>query len=444
MKFGSHLGKGLWAVAVKALPVVNGVATVFLVIRALPQREYGAFVLVQTVFAFGVALANALALMPLIKYAAEKRDAGPYLAASLFINAAFFALVSVVTLALGGPFTALVAGEGRDAAAALLPWLPALFATVWYRNFAVALLQASYSLPRIFAIDAAHLLGIPAGVLAMRALGRFETAEDLLGIIVGAQVLSTIVAAVLTRREMAVRMPLRRDVLGEIWRFGRFTFGGTAFYAVFAQLDVFFVSAGGGLVAAATYNAAKVFMKVFDLVAQVVQMFLIPFSSKRSAAGDTGGLRTAAEKTIAFTTIVLFPVFLAMALFPEELLRILYGEKYLQGAWIVRVLSLMALVTPWAAVTSSCLVGVGRVKTGFWMSIVLVLVSTPLYALLTPMLGGTGTIAGYVASSVVVAVWGAVALRDVIPLRPGAVARRWRDVREFLKGFRRGPGSTQA
>jgi O-antigen/teichoic acid export membrane protein len=442
MKFGSHLGKGLWAVAVKTLPVINGIATVFLVIRTLPQQEYGAFVLVQTVFAFATALAGALALMPLIKYAAEKEDRGPYIAATLFLYGIFFAAVSLLALALREPFVRLVAGDGAAAAAELIPYLPALFATVFYRNFAVALLQASYQLKRIFAIEAVQLLGIPLGVVIMRALGRFETATDFLLIILAAQALSTLVALHLTRRETSVPMPLRRTVLSEIWRFGRFTFGGTAFYAVFAQLDVFFVSAHGGLVAAATYNAAKVFMKVFDLVNQVVQMFLIPFSSKRSAAGETAALRTAAEKTIAFSTIALLPVFLVMAFFPEQILRLLYAEKYVQGAWIVRILSLMALVTPWGAVTSSCMVGVGKVQAGFWMSIVLVVLSTPLYALLTPLFGGAGTILGYVIAIVAVTAVSARVLRPMLPLEPRAVARRWRDVREFLKSLPRKRGST--
>jgi O-antigen/teichoic acid export membrane protein len=438
MKFSSHLGKGLWAVAVKTLPVINGIATVFLVIRALPEREYGAFVLLQTVFVFAMALANALALTPLIKFAAEREDRGPTIAAALVMNGAFFAAVSLLVLVLREPFARLVAGDGAAAAAGLLAYLPALFATVLYRNFAVALLQASYRLKDIFAIEAVQLLGIPAGVAALRAAGRFETATDLLAVVLTAQTLSSLTALALTRRDMAGPMPLRRDVLGELWRFGRFTFGGTTLYSVFSQLDVLFVSSYGGLVAAATYNAAKVFMRVFDLASQVVQMFLIPFSSKRSSSGDTADLRTAAEKTVAFTTIALLPVVLAMALFPEQILRLLYAEKYVQGAWIVRILSVLGLVTPWSAVSSSCLLGAGRVREGFWMAVGLVAIAIPLYVLLTPQFGGTGTMLGLVTAITIVTFWAVRVLRPLVPLRIVAVARRWRDVAEYIRSLTAG------
>lgn len=438
MKFSSHLGKGLWAVAVKTLPVINGIATVFLVIRALPEREYGAFVLLQTVFVFAMALANALALTPLIKFAAERDDRGPTITAALVVNGAFFAAVSLLVLVVREPFARLVAGDGAAAAAGLLTYLPALFATVLYRNFAVALLQATYRLKDIFAIEAVQLLGIPAGVAALRAAGRFETATDLLAVVLTAQTLSSLTALILTRRDMAGPMPLRREMLGELWRFGRFTFGGTTLYSVFSQLDVLFVSSYGGLVAAATYNAAKVFMRVFDLASQVVQMFLIPFSSKRSSSGDTADLRTAAEKTVAFTSIALLPVVLAMALFPEQILRLLYAEKYVQGAWIVRILSVLGLVTPWSAVTSSCLLGAGKVREGFWMAVALVAIAIPLYTLLTPQLGGTGTMLGLVTSITIVTFWAVRVLRPLVPLRIVAVARRWRDVAEYMRSFTAG------
>ena len=49
MRFGRHIGRGLWAFADKALPAVYGIGFILLVIRVLPEREYGAFVVVHTV-----------------------------------------------------------------------------------------------------------------------------------------------------------------------------------------------------------------------------------------------------------------------------------------------------------------------------------------------------------------------------------------------------------
>ena len=50
MEFGKHIGKGLWGIADKALPVVYGISYIVLVIRVLPEEEFGNFVLIQEVF----------------------------------------------------------------------------------------------------------------------------------------------------------------------------------------------------------------------------------------------------------------------------------------------------------------------------------------------------------------------------------------------------------
>ena len=62
MEFGKHIGKSLWGVADKALPVVYGFGYVILVIRVLPEEEFGNFVLLQEIFLILSGLATAVAL----------------------------------------------------------------------------------------------------------------------------------------------------------------------------------------------------------------------------------------------------------------------------------------------------------------------------------------------------------------------------------------------
>ena len=61
MEFGKHVGKGIWAFGDKALPVVYGIGFIFLVVRVLPAKEYGAFVIAQTIFTFATARGYSLA-----------------------------------------------------------------------------------------------------------------------------------------------------------------------------------------------------------------------------------------------------------------------------------------------------------------------------------------------------------------------------------------------
>src|SRR5512136_2326119 len=73
MEFRKYLRQGIWGLADKALPVVYGIGYVLLVIRVLPEEEFGLFVLVQEIFLIISGLATAFALQPLLKFGSEDR-----------------------------------------------------------------------------------------------------------------------------------------------------------------------------------------------------------------------------------------------------------------------------------------------------------------------------------------------------------------------------------
>ena len=86
MQFGKHIGKGIWAFDDKALPAIYALGFIFLVVRTLPEQEYGSFAIIQSIFLIVSSLGYALALQPLTKFAAETDDNGAYIVASLVVD----------------------------------------------------------------------------------------------------------------------------------------------------------------------------------------------------------------------------------------------------------------------------------------------------------------------------------------------------------------------
>ena len=104
MEIGKHLNKGMWGLADKALPVVYGVGYVWLVIRVLPEEEFGNFVLVQEVFLIVSGLATAFALQPLLKFSSEDNaDISGIVSAAFVLNVAFTIIASLMVVALSTP-----------------------------------------------------------------------------------------------------------------------------------------------------------------------------------------------------------------------------------------------------------------------------------------------------------------------------------------------------
>ncbi len=433
MEFGKHIGKGVWAFADKALPAIYGIGFVFLVVRGLPEKEFGAFVVIQTMFAIVTALATSFALQPLTKFVAETRQPEKYVVSSLLLQFLFFLLTSVAAVVFKDALSALLDKQHLVNLVSLIGYLPLLLVAAYYRNFAVSLLQARYRVERIFWIDAVYFLGVLGAVSMTRSAGIFHSASDMLSINVFMLACSSLLSIVLTWREMSSSLSMDKEALRAMWNFGKYTSGGNVTYILFSQLDIFFVTSFAGVVAVAMYNSAKVLTRLFDMVAQVLQMFLIPFSSKAYSKQETEKLTSVAEKSICFSVLVLIPICVAMFFFPQQILHLLYKGKYDGGASIVRMFSLLALIVPWNTVAGSYMIGMGKVKEGLYSGLALVAIALPTYFLLTPMAGALGTSIGYVAANFVVTFVLVNLLKPQLHLKMSNVASRVQDAWSYMK-----------
>jgi O-antigen/teichoic acid export membrane protein len=433
MEFGKHIGKGIWAFADKALPAVYALGFIFLVVRVLPEREYGSFAVIQSAFLIISALGFALALQPLTKFAAETSENGPYIMASLVVNALFYSAISVAVVVFKSSIAGVIDSTGEGNFVQLAPYLPLLLLTSYYRSFAVSLLQAGYEIQKIFWIDAVYFLGTFVLIIIAQGLGRFHTAEDMITLNIYGQALSSVLAMTLTGRSVWTKLEARGDAFRKMWDFGKYSFGGNSIYTIYAQMDVFFISHFVGVLGVAMYNAAKNLTRLFDMLGQVLQMFLIPYSSKAHARGDQKGLLSTAEKAICFSTVLFLPVLLIFTIFPREVLHFLYGGRYDASAPILRIFGILALVLPWNGVVVSYMTGTGMVKQGFYFIVGLIILAVPTYALLTSSLGTLGPSIAYVSIFsffTVILTW---YLRRLVTLTPRGVYRRVSDIASYVK-----------
>ena len=434
MEFGRHLSKGIWAFGDKGLPALFGIGMIFLVVRILPENEYGSFVLVQTLYTLASTLGTALALLPLTKFAAETTENGPYITAALTLLALFFAAVSVVVIALQTPLIALLDPRNEGHLSSLMLFIPVLLLTAYFRNFAVALLQATYRVREIFWIDAVYFLGSLVFFAAAKRMNHFSTASDVFVSITLAQILSSLTALACTRRQITgIRLPAI-SAIRTLWDFGKYSFCTTGLSAVFSQMDVFLLSSLVGVGAVAVYNAARILTRAFDMMTQLIMMFLLPFSSRHYAAGNIQTLSSTAEKTICFTTIVLLPVAFIMIAFPGEILHLLYGQRYAEGAPIVRILGFVVFVVPWTAVSSSFVGGIGRVKEALFFGVGLVVVSGIVYPLCITGFQAAGAALAFVAVSTLFGVSVTVYVQRFVPISVRGTYLRVRDIRTFALG----------
>lgn len=431
MEIGKHLNKGMWGLADKALPVVYGVGYVWLVIRVLPEEEFGNFVLVQEVFLIVSGLATAFALQPLLKFSSEDNaDISGIVSAAFVLNVAFTIIASLMVVALSTPAGMLL---NSTSLGSLLLYVPAMLLASLVRNFTMTLLQARFRIREVFWMDAAHFLGAPFLVWIWSRMHMFDEALDLVFINIISLTFSSIVGFWFVRGTVRFAVKPSHADFRKTWDFGKYSLGSVVSSLFSTKADSFILSAFTGPVQVAVYNSAKIFVRLYEMASQVVQMFVLPAASRLSSQREQASLKALTEKAILFLSIGLLPVTLLFLAFPAFLINLVYAGKYLEAVPILRVFSILTFVVPVTVVGSNVIMGLGDARRSFILGVQLLAASLVSFLLFIPPFGAMGAAWGYVAASALIAWLTARALRDFVPITPVEVFRRVSDIRGFIE-----------
>ena len=431
MELGRHLGKGIWGLADKALPVAYGVAFVVLVIRVLPEREFGNFILIQEIFLIISGFAQGFALQPLLKFAAEENAEGRgIVSAGFMLNAAFTLLCALIIVVIRVPLSELL---NSPTLAPLLLYVPAMLAASLMRNFTMVVLQTKFRIKEIFWTDAAHFLGAPVLVYAMSKLHKFDTALDLIVINIISLSVSSAVGTVLSWSMLSIRAKVSSGEVRKLWDYGKYSLGGIVSFLVSTRSDSFILSAFTGPIQVAVYNSVKVFIRIYDMVTQVVQMFIFPAVSRLSSKGESGSLKALIEKSILFSTIGMLPVSLMFVALASPLVNIVYQGRYVEAIPMLQLFAVLSFLVPITAVATSALLGLGQARLGFVVSLESFVASVALYLVCISLWDVLGATIGYILSAFVLAWLSTYYMNRFIPLRTRDVLARTNDIRQFLK-----------
>jgi lipopolysaccharide exporter len=436
VEFGKHIGKSLWGVADKALPVVYGFGYVYLVIRVLPEEEFGNFVLLQEIFLILSGLATAVALSPMLKFASEETgDAAGTIGAGILINIAFVVATSIIVVALRVPMGLVL---HSPALTPLLLYIPVMLIASFIRNIALILLQTRFGIARIFWVDAVHFLGAPLLVWIYSRMHLFDTAEDLIMINILSLSASSLLGLVLTWSLFRWRLKPSGEEIRRMWEYGKYSLGGNASYLVYSRADTFILSAFTGPAQVAVYNSAKIFTRIFDMVTQIIQMFILPGASLLSSRGERSTLKVVVEKSIMFATVGMIPIMAGMLLFAGPLVSIIYGGRYPEAILILQIFALMSIAVPAFAIGSNVLMGLGEARASFALGMQLLAVSLVAYLITIPWLGAIGAAVGVVIASYIMG-WVALArVQKFVPFSVREVLARRQDIQTFISRHFRG------
>lgn len=153
-------------------------------------------------------------------------------------------------------------------------------------------------------------------------------------------------------------------------RFGRYLVGESLLNTLIRQADIL---VGGLTVSSAMLGIYSVprdlSLRVGMSINPVITRVGFPVMSRFQ--GDINTLKSVYAKTLRMTASVNFPIYIALSLFAEEIVALLYGPRWHEARMYLRLLAIWGLLRSTGNPVGSLLHAVGKVRLAFWWNVVL-------------------------------------------------------------------------
>lgn len=394
--WGRLVSVGLPAVVSQGTNALWGVVTL-LVARVLPERQYAAFSLAKTVEILAVTIGGGFVMQALLKYASE----GSGRRAETVNSAAVLALALTVAgagllLACGGVIQSFYGGiplAGLPAVLSLMVLSEGICAVP--RNNLLAVQKTR----QVMWGDITGFAVRTSVVLFLALSGRLSSPHP----IFISQALSNVACLLILLRgggrffEKGAR--LVKESFVRVWRFSVYTLGTSLAAYIYSWTDILMLGrmAPGDV---ATYGVARSLTMFVASLNQAANIVLLPLASRMHTTGRTPGVAARTWQGILLVEAIQLPFIAVFAIFPRQILDLLFEGRYTDGWAVVTVLALLNLARPVGSLFSSTACGLGKPEYSLRSVLVSALLNVGLNALLIPRIGGLGAAYATVISMV--------------------------------------------
>ena len=162
-------------------------------------------------------------------------------------------------------------------------------------------------------------------------------------------------------------------------------------YSFFFDLDLMFVKKlVPGAASAGYYTSAKAIANVIPFAFAALSAALYPAVSKAYSSADMTSLKDYIWKANRLLLQVILPLFIIVSLNSKEILRLIYGEEYLAGAPVLRLLIFSSSMLAFFIIYRSIIIGCGFPKVSSAITLMLLPVYISLQVILIPVYGLVG------------------------------------------------------
>jgi len=436
MRFSDYLAKSFLAGLDKSLPVLYGLGYIFVVVPALPEREFGLLGLVEVVFYFILTVESGLVQTPMAKFIAETASSGWAIPSGFLLSSIVLSSLGVASYAFGGLLSSLF---NAPELTGILWCVPLLLASSYLKNLTSQICIARHWTGRLVVIDAMYFLGSLAIVVYWGRAGVLSAATHVLLANIFTACAASLLGVLFTRQVLwETTWKIHRHDLRRFLAFGKYSFGANMGAYINGQLDVILIAHFYGPLHVALYRVGKMIYRLYNTFSQALQVILLPIVSRLDASGQKDQLRVLYEKSMFFSYLVLIPLNCGLLLGADWIFFQLYGGRYQESIPLFRWLVAGTFFLPFGAIGGNILVGTGNPKLSFRTTWIVVCT----YVITSLVLIRAMGIDGAAMATVIAAAAGAIVtthyVKTLCSFTLRGILGRYSDALSFAKGLARG------
>lgn len=412
--YGSQLGFAFFAFLV--------------VVRLLPEYEFGVWVLYMTVTSFAEMARIGLIQNGLVKFCAEApENYGRIISAGLLLNTLAGLSLALLLIGLGYPLGRLWSTPEL----ARLLW--------WYLPYVLIFGSARF-------IDFVHMArGDFRGIFFSKFAYGFLFLAMVLGYwywygsldLFWLPLLQIVAAAVsliiiLNYRRRYIRLDtLDLEWVARLFHFGKYVLGTNFSSMLFNKMDLMMVGAFINPVAVATYNVAARISNYMEAPMTGIAQVIYPKMAEANREKGEALVTALYEKSIAVLMSLMLPFTIGVLLLAKPVVVLLAGASYAGAAPVLSILVIAIFLKPWGRLFGITLDAIGRPRLNFQVLALSLLLNIGLNLLLIPPYGIRGA-----ACATLIAIWtniiaGQIIIRRILPVD------HWKIVREMFALYQR-------
>ena len=363
------LKSGLFTIAGRLSVIIFGLGSVVLLLRALSKGDFGTWALFLTITAFVEVGRMGLLRNALIKFLADSESDEDYArisTASMVLNAILTIFFIILLCLLALPLSNFL--QAPELQPMLYVYAITTTLLIPFTQFN-SVQQANFDFVGTFWSNFAR-----QGLFFIYILGSFVSGAEIT--IVGLAIFQVITAAVgaivswwFTRPYIKMSRTIDWSWISKLFHFGKFVFGTNLSTMIYKSIDKLMLGSMLSPVAVGIYELAIKITNLAEVPTFSVASIVFPQSAKAIKTEGLSGIKTLYEKSVGAILAILLPFIGLVLLFPEWVITIIAGEKYLDAIPVLQLTMLYGLFIPFAVQFGTVLDSIGKPKINFYYTL---------------------------------------------------------------------------